>query len=248
MGLGVVGRSLRRLLSAGTRARRRPTGANHGRRQAQDDGQRRRQAGRLGLGAHLQHPQVRPVPSASLGLGAMEGADQDPRCASNRLSDRCRLISWLSQGSTLPAGTVIITGTPPGVGTGSKPAQFLRDGDDVRCSISHGMGAFRQSKRLLERRRLTLGSSRLTRPSRAAQERSRARSRTQSRRPIYRRASRRSQEKGYTDEGKREGRPERRRARLSITAGSGSRGGRRRRGPRRSSAGAPRSKGSCACG
>jgi hypothetical protein len=99
------------------------------------------------------------------GRGAMEGADQDPRCASNRLSDRRRLISWLSQGSTLPAGTVIITGTPPGVGTGSKPAQFLRDGDDVRCSISHGMGAFRQSRRLLERRRLALGSSKLTRPS-----------------------------------------------------------------------------------
>jgi 2-keto-4-pentenoate hydratase/2-oxohepta-3-ene-1,7-dioic acid hydratase in catechol pathway len=50
------------------------------------------------------------------------------------------IVSFLSQGSTLPAGTVLITGTPPGIGQSFTPAEWLKDGDDVRCSISHGLG------------------------------------------------------------------------------------------------------------
>jgi 2-keto-4-pentenoate hydratase/2-oxohepta-3-ene-1,7-dioic acid hydratase in catechol pathway len=51
-----------------------------------------------------------------------------------------QIISFLSQGTTLPAGTVIITGTPPGIGDGRTPKVWLRDGDEVRCWISHGVG------------------------------------------------------------------------------------------------------------
>ena len=50
-----------------------------------------------------------------------------------------RLIAELSQGTTLVAGTVILTGTPAGVGAGRKPPRFLRDGDLVEVEIS-GMG------------------------------------------------------------------------------------------------------------
>ena len=50
-----------------------------------------------------------------------------------------RLISELSQGTTLLAGTVILTGTPAGVGAGRKPPRFLRDGDQVEVEIS-GVG------------------------------------------------------------------------------------------------------------
>ncbi|MEY3749641.1 MAG: hypothetical protein RLZZ186_60 [Cyanobacteriota bacterium] len=46
-----------------------------------------------------------------------------------------RLISDLSQGTTLLAGTVILTGTPAGVGAGRKPPRFLRDGDVVEVEI-----------------------------------------------------------------------------------------------------------------
>jgi 2-keto-4-pentenoate hydratase/2-oxohepta-3-ene-1,7-dioic acid hydratase in catechol pathway len=50
-----------------------------------------------------------------------------------------RLITELSQGTTLLAGSVILTGTPAGVGTGRKPPRFLRDGDVVEVEIS-GVG------------------------------------------------------------------------------------------------------------
>lgn len=47
----------------------------------------------------------------------------------------------MSQGTTLPAGTVIITGTPSGIGNGKSPKVWLKDGDVVRCWISHGIGS-----------------------------------------------------------------------------------------------------------
>jgi 2-keto-4-pentenoate hydratase/2-oxohepta-3-ene-1,7-dioic acid hydratase in catechol pathway len=50
-----------------------------------------------------------------------------------------RLIADLSQGTTLLAGTVILTGTPAGVGAGRKPPRFLRDGDRVEVEIG-GVG------------------------------------------------------------------------------------------------------------
>ena len=45
------------------------------------------------------------------------------------------LIADLSRGATLPAGTVILTGTPSGVGMARTPPRFLRDGDVVRIEI-----------------------------------------------------------------------------------------------------------------
>lgn len=45
------------------------------------------------------------------------------------------IISQLSQGMTLKAGTIIATGTPAGVGMGFNPPKFLNKGDIVRCEI-----------------------------------------------------------------------------------------------------------------
>jgi len=45
------------------------------------------------------------------------------------------LVSFLSQGSTLEKGTVIMTGTPGGVAAGMKPPKWLRDGDVVEVAI-----------------------------------------------------------------------------------------------------------------
>jgi len=53
-----------------------------------------------------------------------------------------RLIAELSRGTTLLAGTVILTGTPAGVGAGRTPARFLRAGDVVEVEIS-GVGLLR---------------------------------------------------------------------------------------------------------
>ena len=45
------------------------------------------------------------------------------------------LISFLSQDTTLVPGTVILTGTPHGVGMAAKPPRYLRSGDTVSISV-----------------------------------------------------------------------------------------------------------------
>ena len=49
------------------------------------------------------------------------------------------VISELSQGMTLQAGTIIAMGTPAGVGMGFEPPKFLKTGDVVTCEIE-GIG------------------------------------------------------------------------------------------------------------
>ena len=53
------------------------------------------------------------------------------------------LIHYLSQFMTLEPGDLISTGTPPGVGLGFKPPQYLKAGDVVDLEIE-GLGAQRQ--------------------------------------------------------------------------------------------------------
>lgn len=50
------------------------------------------------------------------------------------------VISELSQGMTLRAGTIISMGTPAGVGMGFDPPKFLQPGDVVECIIA-GIGS-----------------------------------------------------------------------------------------------------------
>lgn len=52
------------------------------------------------------------------------------------------VIAFMSQGTTLEKGSVILTGTPGGVGMGMKPPRWLADGDIVEVSIN-GIGAIR---------------------------------------------------------------------------------------------------------
>ncbi|MEY8828662.1 fumarylacetoacetate hydrolase family protein [Sedimentitalea sp. XS_ASV28] len=54
------------------------------------------------------------------------------------------LVSYLSQFMTLQPGDVISTGTPPGVGMGQTPPQYLKEGDIVELGIE-GLGVQRQS-------------------------------------------------------------------------------------------------------
>jgi 2-keto-4-pentenoate hydratase/2-oxohepta-3-ene-1,7-dioic acid hydratase in catechol pathway len=44
-------------------------------------------------------------------------------------------IAYLSQGTTLEAGTIFLTGTPAGIGYFRKPRVVLRDGGDIRIEI-----------------------------------------------------------------------------------------------------------------
>lgn len=47
------------------------------------------------------------------------------------------LISFLSGSCTLPAGTVILTGTPHGVGMAASPPRWLMPGDSVSIHLQH---------------------------------------------------------------------------------------------------------------
>ena len=51
-----------------------------------------------------------------------------------------KLVSFLSQGTTLLPGTVILTGTPAGVGVSRKPPVSLVDGDVFAVEISPHIG------------------------------------------------------------------------------------------------------------
>lgn len=52
-----------------------------------------------------------------------------------------QLVSFLSQGTTLPAGTVIITGTPAGIGAGRTPKEWFKDGDEFVVEILPHIGS-----------------------------------------------------------------------------------------------------------
>lgn len=54
------------------------------------------------------------------------------------------LVHYLSQFMTLAPGDIITTGTPPGVGMGMKPQQFLKVGDVMELSIQN-LGSQKQT-------------------------------------------------------------------------------------------------------
>lgn len=45
------------------------------------------------------------------------------------------IISELSAGMTLRAGTIVSTGTPAGAGVGFQPPRYLRPGDEIECMV-----------------------------------------------------------------------------------------------------------------
>lgn len=69
----------------------------------------------------------------------------------NMIFDCAAIIAYVSRLMTLLPGDIIITGTPPGVGTGIKPQPvFLKDGDVMRLGIT-GLGQQVQRVRSFDR-------------------------------------------------------------------------------------------------
>ena len=48
-----------------------------------------------------------------------------------------KLVSFVSQGTTLFPGTIILTGTPQGVGFTRNPKIYLKQGDVVKCGVEN---------------------------------------------------------------------------------------------------------------
>ncbi|KAK0762791.1 hypothetical protein N5P37_005609 [Trichoderma harzianum] len=59
-----------------------------------------------------------------------------------------KLVSWLSQGTTLPAGTLILTGTPAGIGMAMEPTEYLHDGDEFAVKIWPHIGSLYSTIRM----------------------------------------------------------------------------------------------------
>ena len=54
------------------------------------------------------------------------------------------LVAYITQFCVLEPGDVVTTGTPPGVGSGMKPPQYLKAGDVMELTIE-GIGLQRQT-------------------------------------------------------------------------------------------------------
>ena len=65
----------------------------------------------------------------------LNGEQMQDGHTSDMIFSVARLIHLLSQDTTLLPGTVILTGTPPGVGFVRKPPVFLQDGDTIGIDI-----------------------------------------------------------------------------------------------------------------
>lgn len=66
--------------------------------------------------------------------------DTDDTANSDLIFSVPKLVSFLSQGTTLPAGTIILTGTPPGVGAAKYPKEFLKAGDEFAVELLPHVG------------------------------------------------------------------------------------------------------------
>jgi 2-keto-4-pentenoate hydratase/2-oxohepta-3-ene-1,7-dioic acid hydratase in catechol pathway len=76
-----------------------------------------------------------PNPNALKIRTILNGETVQDSNTSDMIFDVPTLIEFLSGSTTLPAGTVILTGTPQGVGMAQKPPRWLKAGDDVRIDI-----------------------------------------------------------------------------------------------------------------
>jgi len=87
-------------------------------------------------------PLGRVVPAAEVGdpgdlriVTRLNGETMQDARTSSMIFPIPRLIAELSRGTTLLAGTVILTGTPAGVGSARTPPRHLREGDLVEVEI-----------------------------------------------------------------------------------------------------------------
>lgn len=87
------------------------------------------------LGPMLVSPSVVGDASSLQLRTLVNGEERQNESTSDLLFGVREIVSFCSQGTTLEAGTVILTGTPSGVAMGMKEPKYLEDGDVVEVSI-----------------------------------------------------------------------------------------------------------------
>lgn len=91
------------------------------------------------LGPVLVTPEELPDPQALRLVTRVNGEVRQDWTTADMVFDVAHLIAFLSTSRTLPAGTVILTGTPHGVGFARQPPAWLQPGDQVEIEIE-GIG------------------------------------------------------------------------------------------------------------
>lgn len=91
------------------------------------------------LGPVLVTPDEIPNPNALRIRSILNGQVMQDSNTSDMIFDVPAIIAFLSADKTLPAGTVILTGTPEGVGFARKPPVWLQPGDTIAIDIE-GIG------------------------------------------------------------------------------------------------------------
>lgn len=92
------------------------------------------------LGPILVSKALIPDPGNLRVRGLRNGEVMQDCGTSDLIFSIAKLVSFLSQGTTLPAGTVIITGTPAGVGAGKEPKVTVKAGDEFAVEILPHIG------------------------------------------------------------------------------------------------------------
>jgi len=82
----------------------------------------------------IPDPQTLPLKTVVNGQVLQDGTTAD------QIFNVRQTIAFLSQGTTLQPGTIILTGTPKGVGFVRKPPLYLKNGDVVQVWIGCGIG------------------------------------------------------------------------------------------------------------
>ena len=70
---------------------------------------------------------------------SVNGETMQDSSTSDLIFDVAKIVSFLSQDTTLAPGTVILTGTPSGIGMSQNPPKYLAPGDEVSNEIECNM-------------------------------------------------------------------------------------------------------------
>ncbi|TVY71368.1 Fumarylacetoacetate hydrolase domain-containing protein 2-like protein [Lachnellula suecica] len=92
------------------------------------------------MGPTLVSAERIPDPAVLCLKTTLDGKVMQDKPAKNMIFSVAEIVSYLSVGTTLKAGTVILTGTPSGIGHSYDPPIYLKDGSVLRVWISHGLG------------------------------------------------------------------------------------------------------------
>ncbi|KAG5418669.1 hypothetical protein I9W82_004197 [Candida metapsilosis] len=88
------------------------------------------------LGPQLVSTKVIPDPAALELTTRVNGEVRQHTGTDDLLFNVAKIISFISQSTTLEQGTVIMTGTPSGVAMGMKEPKYLKHNDEVEVEIS----------------------------------------------------------------------------------------------------------------